>query len=120
MQDLTKQKCVPCEGGTKPFTPEEFAQYLEAVPNWSVVEDKAIERKFTFKNFADALNFLVEVGKIAQQEGHHPDMLLYGWNKVTITLSTHAIGGLSINDFIEAAKIDQLHRTLRIYSTQAS
>lgn len=109
MQPLTQQKCAPCEGGTKPMTREEFTQYLEAVEGWSVINaDTAIEKNFKFTDFPEALAFVNKVGDIAEAEGHHPDLFLHGWNKVRITLSTHAIKGLSINDFILAAKIDQL------------
>ncbi len=107
--NLTQQKCVPCEGGTKPLTRNEFQQYLSAVSEWNVVNnDHQIQKDFKFKDFKHALAFVNQVGEIAEAEGHHPDLNLHGWNKLTITLSTHAIGGLSINDFILAAKIDQL------------
>jgi 4a-hydroxytetrahydrobiopterin dehydratase len=107
--DLKSQKCVPCEGGTKPLTRIEFEKYLKAVSDWNVVEnDKKIQREFTFKNFKMALEFINKVGGIAEEEGHHPDLFLHNYKKVTITLSTHAIGGLSINDFILAAKINAL------------
>lgn len=106
---LTKQKCVPCEGGTKPLTPSEFAQYLAAVPRWKVIEnDKKIEREFSFKNFIAALDFTNKVGEIAESEGHHPDILIFNYKYVKVTLWTHAIGGLSINDFILAAKVNEV------------
>lgn len=106
--DLISQKCVPCEGGTKPLTKEEANPYLEEVKNWQLEEDdKKIERKFKFKDFKEALDFVNKVGEIAEQEGHHPDIEL-GYGKVEIELWTHAIGGLSVNDFILAAKINKL------------
>ncbi len=104
--DLTGKKCVPCEGGTKPLTEGEFARYLRAVPAWNTPDDLSITKDFKFKDFAEALQFVNQVGEIAQHEDHHPDIFLHNWNKVKITLSTHAIKGLSINDFIVAAKID--------------
>ncbi len=108
MQPLTQQKCVPCEGGTKPLTRTEFQQFLDAVNGWSAVNnDLVIEKNFKFKDFKAALSFIIKVGEIAESEGHHPDIYLHNWNKVKIILSTHAIGGLSINDFILAAKIEQ-------------
>jgi 4a-hydroxytetrahydrobiopterin dehydratase len=111
MTSLTQQKCVPCEGGTKPLTRNEFQQYLDAVPGWTVVnEERAIKKELRFKDFAQTLAFVNKTGALAEAEGHHPDLNLHSWNKLTITLSTHAIGGLSINDFILAAKIDQLTR----------
>ncbi len=107
--DLTKQKCVPCEGGVEPLKRNEFEQYLEQVKEWTVLEDKELQREFKFKDFGEALAFINKVGQIAEEEGHHPDFYLHGWNKVRFNLATHAIGGLSINDFVLASKIDQLH-----------
>ncbi|OGK56711.1 hypothetical protein A3J15_02545 [Candidatus Roizmanbacteria bacterium RIFCSPLOWO2_02_FULL_38_10] len=108
MTNLDKQKCVPCEGGTKPFTPREFAPYLSQVGDWEVVKDKKIEKLFKFKNFAKALEFVNMVGEIAEQEQHHPNIYMFGWSKVKITLMTHAIKGLSVNDFILATKINKI------------
>ena len=109
MQDLTKQKCVPCEGGVEPLKRDEFQKYLNAVNNWSVVNNELqIEKEFVFKNFKQALAFTNQVGEIAESEGHHPDINLHNFKKVKISLMTHAIGGLSTNDFILAAKIDAL------------
>ncbi len=108
--NLTKQHCVPCEGGTKPFSKKEANEYLKAVTDWELLSDKPtkIERKFTFKNFKEALSFINKVGVLAESEGHHPDIFLHNYKKVDITLYTHSIGGLSVNDFIMAAKINQL------------
>jgi len=106
--DLTKQKCVPCEGGTKPFDKKETDKYLSMVKGWSVDEEKKIKKEFKFKDFKEALNFVNKIGNIAESENHHPNIYLYGWNKVRITLTTHAIKGLSINDFILASKIDRV------------
>jgi 4a-hydroxytetrahydrobiopterin dehydratase len=108
MNELTQIKCVPCEGGIPPLTRKEFTAFLTQVPDWSVLEDKKIERNFTFKNFQEALRFVNACGQIAEAEGHHPDLLIYSWNKVKVTLYTHAIGGLSLNDFVVAAKIDKI------------
>lgn len=105
---LSHQKCVPCEGGDKPLTRAEFSVYLPQVPDWTVVEDLALSKDFKFADFAKALGFVDQVGLIAQKEGHHPDIALHDYKMVTITLSTHAIGGLSINDFILATKIDEV------------
>lgn len=109
MLDLSQKHCVPCEGGEKPLTREEFQQYVSIIPDWEVIDDLKIKKKFTFKDFKMALAFVNKVGDIAEEEGHHPNINLYGWNKVSITLTTHAIGGLSLNDFIMAAKIDRFH-----------
>ncbi len=104
---LTQGHCVPCEGGTKPLTRGEFAVYLPQLPEWKVSTDNlSISRNFTFENFKEALAFVNSVGEIAESEGHHPDMNVHDWKYVVCTLSTHAIHGLSINDFILAAKID--------------
>ena len=92
----------------KPLTRAQFEKYLPQVPSWTVVEDKKIEKDFKFKDFKEALSFVNRVGAIAEKENHHPDINLHNWNKVKITLSTHAIKGLSDNDFIMAAKIDLL------------
>lgn len=103
---LSEKKCRACEGWEKPFTKEEAQEYLKQISNWSLVDD-SIEKNFKFKSFKEALEFVNRVGEIAEQEGHHPDIQLYGWNKVRLTLTTHAIKGLSENDFILAAKIDR-------------
>ncbi|RCK72235.1 MAG: Pterin-4-alpha-carbinolamine dehydratase [Ignavibacteriae bacterium] len=108
MDNLHTKKCAPCEGGVEPMKPEEFSTYLSMVANWFVVDNKMIEKIFILKDFQSAINFINQIAKIAEEEGHHPDILLYNWNKVKIMLTTHAIGGLSINDFIIASKIDRL------------
>ncbi|MBS3059900.1 MAG: 4a-hydroxytetrahydrobiopterin dehydratase [DPANN group archaeon] len=106
---LTDKKCVPCEGGIPPLTRKEFEPMLEQVPKWGVTQDeKSISKEFEFKNFKQAMFFINAVAYIAEQEGHHPDIHLHGWNKIKFELSTHAIKGLSDNDFILAAKIDHL------------
>lgn len=108
MDKLTDKKCVPCEGGLDPMTRADFEVYLEQVDKWTIREDKFIEREFQFKNFVEAMAWVNKVGEIAEEEGHHPDIYIHGWNKVKITLWTHAIGGLSINDFVLATKIDRI------------
>lgn len=107
--NLLEQKCVPCEGGVDPITKADAEAMLEFhVKDWILSNDaKSISKKFEFKNFSDALSFVNKVGAIAESEGHHPDIEL-GWGKVNITLTTHAIGGLSQNDFIVAAKINHI------------
>jgi len=105
---LIQKHCVPCEGGTLPLTKNEYSQYLPDVPGWTVINEKKLEKDFSFKNFKEALDFVNKVGDIAEQEGHHPDIFLHNWRKVQISLTTHAIKGLSENDFILAAKIDAL------------
>ena len=105
--DLTKQKCVPCEGGTKPMDQKGIKAYLLMLKtSWNVSSDsKTISKQFKFKDFKEAMSFVNKVAEIAENEGHHPDIKI-SYNKVEIELTTHAIGGLSTNDFIEASKIE--------------
>ncbi|MEK7585833.1 MAG: 4a-hydroxytetrahydrobiopterin dehydratase [Patescibacteria group bacterium] len=107
--DLTKQKCVPCEGGVEPMSKADAEAMLEFhIKDWTLSGDtKQISKKFEFKNFTEALSFVNKVGSIAEAEGHHPDIHLTNYKNVEIDLSTHAIDGLSQNDFIVAAKIDK-------------
>lgn len=109
MDTLYQKTCEPCEGGVDPLTRDDFEKYLEQVAKWDVVDnDTRIEREFKFSDFKQALDFVNKTGEIAEGEGHHPDIQMYNWNRVKITLWTHAIGGLSINDFVVASKIDRL------------
>ena len=105
--DLLKKKCVPCEGkGIKPFTRTEAEDYLMQINGWILDgEGKKISKEYKFKDFIGAVNFVNLVADIAEQEEHHPDIHIH-YNKVTLELWTHAIGGLSENDFIVAAKVD--------------
>lgn len=106
---LSDKKCVACEGGVPPLTREQVAGYRGQVKDWKISEDeKSIFKEYIFKNFKEALAFVNRVGALAEEEGHHPDINLHGYKNVLLTLSTHAIGGLSENDFILAAKIDLL------------
>jgi len=111
MSDLLNKKCVPCEGGILPFDISEIHKYQKKVDGWNVKEDEKkiyfLEKKFTFKNFINSQNFINAVGKISEDEGHHPD-ISFGWGYAKIIITTHAIEGLSENDFILAAKIDQI------------
>ncbi len=105
---LLDKKCIPCEGGVLPLTIQEAEGYMQELQGWELVDGaKQIEKSFTFKDFKDALAFANRVGAIAEAEQHHPEIEI-AWGKVEIELSTHAIGGLSENDFIVAAKIDAL------------
>ncbi|MDE2031075.1 MAG: 4a-hydroxytetrahydrobiopterin dehydratase [Patescibacteria group bacterium] len=106
--NLTEQKCVACEGNVIPFNKEEAEILLKQIPGWVISNDaKSISKHYEFKNFDQALEFVNKVGDIAKTEGHHPDIHLVDYKYVNINLSTHAIGGLSQNDFIMAAKIDK-------------
>lgn len=107
MNDLLKKKCIPCEaGGVEPFSQAQVEEYLKETNGWAL-DEKAlkISKEFKFKDFIGAINFVNNIAEIAEGEGHHPDIKI-NYNKVTLELSTHAIGGLSENDFILAAKID--------------
>ena len=110
MTDLLDKKCVPCEGGVIPFNISEIHKYQKKVDGWSLVKNEKdiffLEKKFTFKNFLDSQNFVNQVGKISESEGHHPD-ISFGWGYAKVKITTHAIEGLSENDFILAAKIDK-------------
>lgn len=103
------KKCVPCEGGVDPLKGEKLEALLPTIQDWQVYNEESIEKDFTFKSFKEALSFVNKVGELAESEGHHPDISLHNWKKVMITLTTHAIGGLSENDFIMAVKIDQIY-----------
>ena len=107
--NLLSKKCVPCEGGTKPLPPAEAEKLLSQVKDWEFTDGKKIEKNFKFKDFKEAMGFVNKVADLAEGEGHHPDIIVHGWNKVRLELSTHAIGGLSENDFILAAKIDNIN-----------
>ena len=111
MSDLLKKKCVPCEGGVIPFDISQIHKFQKKVDGWNIIKnDKGIyllEKKFSFKNFLESQKFVNEIGKISEDEGHHPD-ILFGWGYAKINITTHAIEGLSENDFILAAKIDKI------------
>lgn len=105
--DLASKKCVPCEGGVPPLTADEARGLLEQVNAWQLADAKGLVKEFRFKNFKQAMAFVNKVAEVAEEEGHHPDIYIF-YNRVRLSLSTHAIGGLSENDFIVAAKIDLL------------
>ncbi len=108
MTDLLHKKCVPCEGGVDPLKGKELQEYYRLLhKGWKIVDEHHLEKEYKFKDFKEALAFTNRVGEIAENEDHHPDISL-GWGKVKLTLWTHAIDGLSINDFILAAKSDQV------------
>lgn len=106
--DLSDKRCVPCEGDFPAMTPAQARDMMDNVPGWELNEKSTvIERTFKFKDFAEALAFANKVGALAEEEGHHPDLYV-AWGKVRITLTTHAVKGLSENDFILAAKINAI------------
>jgi 4a-hydroxytetrahydrobiopterin dehydratase len=106
-EQLAEKKCVPCRGGVPPLKGKELETLHTHVPKWSVYDEHHITRRFAFPDFKQALDFVNRVGALAEEQGHHPDILL-GWGKAEITLWTHKINGLTESDFIMAAKIDRL------------
>ena len=111
MTDLAEKKCIPCEGGIPNFDITEIHKYLKMVDGWKVEADENkiyfLLKEFKFKNFKESQKFVNNVGEVSEDEGHHPD-IFFGWGFADIKITTHAIEGLSENDFILAAKIDQL------------
>lgn len=107
MSELAARSCVPCRGGVPPMTGETIKPLSREVPAWEVVREHHLRRDFTFRNFRTALTFVVQVGELAEEQGHHPDIHL-AWGKVGIEIWTHKINGLTESDFILAAKIDQV------------
>lgn len=106
---LVTKKCVPCEGGVPKLTPDEVAGQIAELPGWEVTHNgERIARRWVVKNFMAAMSFFNQVAELAEDEGHHPDLHLVGYRNVEVEIWTHAIGGLSENDFILAAKIDRL------------
>ena len=110
MTKLSDKRCKPCEGGVLPFNISEIHKYQKMVDGWNITKNEKniyfLEKKFNFKNFLESQNFVNQVGKISEIEGHHPD-ISFGWGYAKVTITTHAIEGLSENDFILAAKIDK-------------
>lgn len=113
-EQLRAKKCVPCEGGVPKLTRAESEAQLASLRGWTLAPDGTrIRREWTVKNFMAGLKFLDDVGNVAEAEGHHPDVHLTGYRNVAIEIYTHAIGGLSENDFILASKIDELPVNLK-------
>ena len=108
---LPQRKCQPCEGGTEPLPLSAAQAMLSDVKGWELVDGARIRKTVKCKDFLDAVSLIQRIAPIAEAEDHHPDLHLTGYRKLAIELSTHAIGGLSENDFILAAKIDQLLAT---------
>jgi 4a-hydroxytetrahydrobiopterin dehydratase len=110
--NLTQKHCVPCEGGTPPMPKKEAEEMVKQTPGWRLMQDAkkgqlSVGRDFEFKDFKEAMAFVNRVADIAEGEGHHPDIYIF-YNVVKLQLSTHAVSGLSENDFILAAKVNQL------------
>ena len=111
MDNLADKKCIPCEGNIQAFDISEIHKYLKKIDGWNVKGDDKknyyLIKEFKFNNFLESQKFVIEVGKIAETEGHHPD-ITYGWGYAKIKIFTHAIKGLSENDFILAAKVEKI------------
>ena len=111
MTDLLNKKCLPCEGGVVRFDISEIHKYQKKIDGWEIIKNEKniyfLEKNFNFKNFKESQKFVNEVGKLSEEEGHHPD-IFFGWGYAKINITTHAIKGLSENDFILAAKIDKI------------
>ncbi len=107
--DLTQKHCIPCESGDPPVPDGREEELHKQIPNWLLLRDGThkLRRQFKFKDFKEAISFVNKIAEVAEKEGHHPDIYIF-YNKAQIDLFTHAVGGLSENDFIMAAKIDTL------------
>ncbi len=112
MNDLIHGVCIPCEEGGDPMTEEQMNKYTPQVPEWQIIEKESVaklQREFKFKNFVEAISFADKVGILAEENGHHPRLII-DWGKVIVLWWTHAVKGLHRNDFIMAAKTDELYK----------
>jgi len=107
MPELCDLKCQPCRGGVEPLKGQQLAEYTAQAPDWDAVDEHHIARTFKFKDFRQALAFVNEVGELAEELGHHPNIFL-AWGRARIEIFTHKIDGLHVNDFILAARIDRM------------
>jgi len=110
MDHLTNKTCVACRVGAPLATEDEINEFKQQIPNWTIIEEneiKRLKRVFSYNNFVDAVAFTQKVAVLAEDEGHHPSILTE-WGKVTVCWWSHKIKGLHVNDFIMAAKTDQL------------
>lgn len=102
---LSESRCEPCEGNVPKLGEREAAELLAEVPGWRTDDGKLV-RRYAMRDFATVMAFVNRIAAIAEAENHHPDFRVFGWNKVEVTIFTHAVGGLTKNDFVLAAKID--------------
>ncbi len=113
--DLSKKRCIPCEGGIPTISPQNAGEFLKELQGWELSsEGRSIRIEYPMKDFASAIRLVDTIAQVAEAENHHPDIHLTGYRRLVIELSTHAIGGLSENDFILAAKIQKLPKDLKI------
>ncbi len=111
-ETLSRAKCTPCEGGTEALPRLTITSHLQLLDGWALSADgKSIEKRWKCKNFVEAMKLANLIGDLAEHEQHHPDLHVTGYRELRVVLTTHAIGGLSDNDFIIAAKIDKLDLT---------
>jgi 4a-hydroxytetrahydrobiopterin dehydratase len=111
MSELAKKKCKPCEGGVPPLLPDKAQELLKQLkPGWMLIDGgRMLANTYTFKDFVETINFVNKIAAVAEEEQHHPDLTI-SYNNLGVELMTHAIGGLSENDFILAAKIDEIQK----------
>jgi len=109
MSDLARKQCVPCRGGVPPLRRDEYEPLLKQLDGWEVEGEHHLRKRYAFPDFATALAFVNRIGALAEQEGHHPDLVL-GWGRVEVQIFTHKVDGLTESDFVLAAKIDALPR----------
>jgi 4a-hydroxytetrahydrobiopterin dehydratase len=112
--ELAQKHCVPCEGGTPPLTPEQAEPLLAQLHGWKLERDThdQLTKSYRFRNFVEAVDFVNAITPVAEAEGHHPDLYVR-WGEVRVYLWTHAVGGLTENDFVMAAKIDEVFQQRR-------
>lgn len=109
-----QKKCAPCEGGVEPIKAEKAEEFLKALSGWGLGQGRSsIQKSYIMKDFMAAVRFVQGIAQLSESEDHHPDLHLTGYRKLTIELSTHAIKGLSENDFILASKIEALPKELK-------
>jgi len=108
-EQLADKRCVPCRGGVPPLKGDDLLELQAKVPEWTVTNEHHLHREYRFPDFKQALAFVNRVGEVAEEQGHHPDIML-AWGKVGVTLWTHKIDGLTESDFVMAAKIDRLSK----------
>lgn len=114
VEELKQRKCQPCEGGVQPFSRQKAEEYLTNLQGWDLAEDgKSIRRTYLMRWFMYAIELIQRIAQVAEEEEHHPDIHLTGYRRLKLELATHAIGGLSENDFILAAKIEALPKQLK-------
>ncbi|MDD2942117.1 MAG: 4a-hydroxytetrahydrobiopterin dehydratase [bacterium] len=107
MTTLSEKTCIPCKGGVPPISQSAIELFLRELPEWRVVDDHHLEKRFKFKNFLDALSFVNEIGAIAEEQQHHPN-ISFTWGQVTVQIWTHKIDNMTESDFILAARIEEI------------